>query len=314
MHNKRLNISRNIYIFTTLILAFFYTEKNMAQNTEYNELTPFEKHVIIDKGTESPFTGECTDHKEKGQYICKQCGTPLYQSDDKFASHCGWPSFDNEIEGSVKRIPDKDGMRTEIVCANCNGHLGHVFIGEGFTMKNTRHCVNSVSLDFVPAGDIKVEKAIFAGGCFWGVEYFMELIDGVQHVISGYTGGNTINPTYEDILTHSSGHYEAVEISFDPGSVSYETLAKTFFEIHDPTQKGRQGPDIGEQYQSAIFYINEEQKEIAQKLIQLLKQKNYNVTTQLYPASTFYPAEEYHQNYYKEKGSTPYCHSYTKRF
>ena len=139
---------KRFYILSILLFIIDYT---FAQDTmKYNELTPAEKRVIIDKGTEAPWTGKYLDNKEEGVYTCKQCGAILYKSEDKFDSHCGWPSFDDEVEGAVKRISDKDGIRTEIVCANCGAHLGHVFLGEGFTSKNTRHCVNSISLNFVP--------------------------------------------------------------------------------------------------------------------------------------------------------------------
>jgi peptide methionine sulfoxide reductase msrA/msrB len=282
------------------------------------KLTPEEESVILKKGTEKPFRGKYCNHKEKGIYTCKQCGHPLYRSDDKFDSGCGWPSFDDEIEGAVKRIPDADGRRIEIVCANCGGHLGHIFEGEGFTPKDMRHCVNSISLDFQEKNKEKEENstqtAYFAGGCFWGVEYMMQKESGVISVDSGYMGGHVENPTYEQVCTGTTGHAEVVRVIFEPSKVSYEKLARLFFEIHDPEQIERQGPDIGNQYRSEIFYVNEDQKQTIEKLIDILQQKGYKIATKLTKASIFWKSEDYHQNYYRNKGTLPYCHAYKKRF
>jgi peptide methionine sulfoxide reductase msrA/msrB len=174
--------------------------------------------------------------------------------------------------------------------------------------------VNSISLLFVPADRVKLGRALFAGGCFWGVEYWFEQQPGVLSATSGYTGGTTENPTYESLHAHGTGHAEAVEVLYDPVRVSYETLAKLFFEIHDPTQANGQGPDIGPQYHSAIFYLDEEQKAIAERLIAELQARGCAVVTEVRPAARFWPAESYHQDYYARKGSQPYCHVYTKRF
>lgn len=284
------------------------------------ELTPLEKHVIENKGTEAPYTGEYTDFFGKGTYVCRKCGAELYSSEDKFHSGCGWPAFDDEIKGAVKRTVDADGRRTEITCTKCGGHLGHVFEGEKFTDKNTRHCVNSVSMKFVPDDDkskmasTTEETAIFAGGCFWGVEHLMQQQNGVKSVESGYIGGRTDNPTYEEVCSRNTGHAEAVRVTFDPTVVSYEELAKLFFEIHDPTQVDRQGPDIGNQYRSEVFYTTPQQKAIAEKLIGELETKGYDVATKVTPAGTFWMAEKYHQDYYDRKGTQPYCHARVKRF
>ncbi len=162
--------------------------------------------------------------------------------------------------------------------------------------------------------DNEENTAIFAGGCFWGVEHLMQRQKGVITVENGYTGGTTQHPNYEQVCKNIGGHAEAVRIHFDPHVTDFETLAILFFEIHDPTQLNRQGPDVGIQYRSEIFYLSEKQKLISEKLINDLKNRGYDVKTKLTPASTFYPAEEYHQDYYQHKGTLPYCHVYTKRF
>jgi peptide methionine sulfoxide reductase msrA/msrB len=304
-------------IFILIIYSTVMSEESFSQEKlQYFDLTKSESYVINNKGTEYPFTGKYNNFSEKGTYVCKKCGAALYSSNDKFVSDCGWPSFDDEIKGAVKRIPDADGMRVEILCATCGAHLGHVFEGERLTSKNTRHCVNSVSIDFIPAqlGAGRYGSAIFAGGCFWGVEYFLQKAPGVISVTSGYTGGHVKNPTYKEVCTGNTGHAEAVKIVYDPENTSYEELLKLFLEIHDPTQVGRQGPDIGDLYRSEIFYMNDNQKQLAEKNLNVLKNKGLKISTALTKASEFYPAEDYHQDYYFNNGKLPYCHSYIKRF
>lgn len=279
------------------------------------KLTVAETQVIVNKGTEPPFSGIYNDFFKAGTYCCKRCKAPLYHSQDKFKSTCGWPSFDDEIKGAIRRQLDADGSRTEILCANCGAHLGHIFTGEQLTAKNIRHCVNSISLIFIPDTDLApTAKAYFAGGCFWGMEYLFEHKEGVLSVTSGYMGGSLSDPSYRDVTSGKTGHFEAVAIIYDPTKVSYEDLAKFFFEIHDPTQTNGQGPDIGSQYLSAVFYQNNNEKNTVQKLIGILKDKGYKVATRILPAGDFWPAEDYHQNYYDRKHQKPYCHLYRKKF
>ncbi|NLE68323.1 MAG: bifunctional methionine sulfoxide reductase B/A protein [Lentisphaerae bacterium] len=285
-------------------------------DTTWRKLTAEEERVIVHKGTEKPFSGKYTKHPAAGVYACRRCGAALYRSEDKFDSECGWPAFDAEVPGAVRRQADADGQRTEILCATCGGHLGHLFTGERLTRRNTRHCVNSVSMDFVTEDglDKSFSRAVFAGGCFWGVEYYLQQSLGVIRAVSGYTGGAKEFPSYKQVCGGGTGHIEAVEVLFDPRQTTYETLAKLFFEIHDPTQSDRQGPDIGEQYRSVVFYRDEAQKATAEKLIAQLKANGFKVVTRLEPAAKFWPAEPYHQDYYFNKGTTPYCHAPVKRF
>lgn len=161
---------------------------------------------------------------------------------------------------------------------------------------------------------MQLEEAYFAGGCFWGVEYHFSKKIGVTKAISGYIGGDKENPTYEEVCTGLTGHLEVVKIEFDNTKVSFEELLRLFFEIHDFTQTDGQGPDIGSQYLSAIFYLNEFQKNISNKIISELLDMNYQVATKLYSFEKFFEAEEYHQNYYERHQKVPYCHSYKKIF
>ncbi|MBN2816863.1 MAG: bifunctional methionine sulfoxide reductase B/A protein [Campylobacterales bacterium] len=305
---------RFIVLFLAIIHFVYAVDTEKLPVLNLNPLTPQEAAVILDKATERPFSGEYYKHKEDGTYVCKQCDAPLYKSDSKFDSGCGWPSFDDAIEGAVKRIPDADGYRTEIICARCGAHLGHVFEGEGFTAKDTRYCVNSISLKFEKEQTQNIQKAYFAGGCFWGVEYYLEKELGVIEVTSGYMGGHLKDPTYKDVSRGQSGHLETVEVVYDANKVSYETLARLFFEIHDPEQKDGQGPDIGSQYLSAIFVANPDERATIEKLIGLLEKKGFKIATAIRQKSVFYKAEGYHQNYYDIKGYQPYCHGYVKRF
>jgi peptide methionine sulfoxide reductase msrA/msrB len=277
-------------------------------------LTPEEERVIVHKGTEPPFSGRYDKHFEKGVYTCKRCDAKLFDSSSKFKSGCGWPSFDDQIEGAVVRKADADGVRTEILCANCGAHLGHVFVGEGFTSKNTRHCVNSISLDFVSAAKRNAQRAIFASGCFWGTEYHFQRAPGVISTTVGYTGGRVEDPTYKQVCTDKTGHAEAIEVVFDPAKTDYEQLGRLFFETHDFTQLNRQGPDVGRQYRSAIFYLDEQQKEVAERLVKILKKKGHDVKTEITPAGRFWPAEDYHQDYYERNAKSPYCHVRRKVF
>jgi peptide methionine sulfoxide reductase msrA/msrB len=279
------------------IAAFFIFVKTMKENY-FSHLSNKEKDIIIDKGTETPFSGEYNDFFEAGVFVCRACKSALYESNTKFNSGCGWPSFDDEIEGSIVRYEDLSGerVRTEICCKKCNGHLGHVFHGEQITQKDTRHCVNSLSIKFIPYNNL--QKAYFGAGCFWTIEKVFREINGVYLSHVGYMGGDTENPTYVEVCKGDTNHAEVIEIYFDKKIVSFEGLLSVFWGNHNPTTLNQQGVDIGTQYRSVIFYSSELQKQnaIESSLLQQEKWKR-KIVTQIIKFSVFYRAEEYHQNY-----------------
>lgn len=277
-----------------------------------NDLTPEEKRIMLEKGTEFPYSGEYEKFFEEGIYSCRQCGAYLYRSSDKFEAHCGWPSFDDEILGAITRRMDTDGERTEIICSRCRGHLGHVFVGEKMTDKNIRHCANSLSLRFIAQNDLKnlIKYAYFGGGCFWCLEASFKMLKGVISVIPGYAGGKTKKPTYEEVSTGLTGHAEVVEIKYDSTVISYEALLETLFVIHDPTALNRQGNDIGTQYRSVILVKEEREKEISEKFIKSLMEEGiYDkpIVTEIVKLEYFYEAEDYHHDYFQNNPEQAYC-------
>jgi len=264
----------------------------------FSSLTPEEIHILKNKGTEAPFTGEYNEHFDAGIFICRACDNPLYESNSKFNSGCGWPSFDDEIEGAITHYEDLSGgrIRTEICCKKCDGHLGHIFVGEQITAKDTRHCVNSLSIRFKAYS--KMQRATFGAGCFWSVEKLFKETEGVYLTSVGYMGGNTDMPTYKEVCTGTTNHAEVVDLYFNAEKVSYTTLLNLFWANHNPTTLNRQGFDNGTQYRSIVFYHNEQQqKEVEQSIKEQQKNWENEIVTQVISSSTFYRAEEYHQNH-----------------
>ncbi len=271
---------------------------------------------MLRKGTEPPFCGNLLDNKRDGVYVCRLCGLPLFRSNAKFDSGSGWPSFTEPVDPDhIARVEDgSHGMtRTEIVCARCDAHLGHVF-PDGPPPTGERHCLNSVSLEFIGADEEtparsrppKTETAYFAAGCFWGVEDRFQQIPGVIDAASGYQGGRTKDPTYRQVCSGSTGHAEAVRVVYDPSEVGYEALLDAFFSMHNPMQRDRQGPDVGSQYRSAIFAVGDAQIDMARSYVQRLsktdKYAGREIVTQIEPAGPFYEAEEDHQDYNARHG------------
>jgi peptide methionine sulfoxide reductase msrA/msrB len=289
--------------------------KSMINHVEKTEkewkslLTDEQFRVLRQRGTERAFSGEYNDHYQPGLYVCAACGNPLFSSGTKYDHGTGWPSFTDAVRpGAVTFHEDRSLMmtRTEVRCAACGSHLGHVF-DDGPEPTGKHYCVNSAALDFKPAGaeeeaalGRRTETAVFAAGCFWGVEDSFRRVPGVLSTEAGYTGGRTRNPTYKQVCTDKTGHAEAVRVVFDPERVSYEDLVRVFFKLHDPTQLNRQGPDVGTQYRSAVFTDGAAQEETARRVRAELDGAGVYgaaIVTEIVPAAGFFPAEEYHQRY-----------------
>jgi methionine-R-sulfoxide reductase/methionine-S-sulfoxide reductase len=306
-----------------------------ASSEAISRLTERQYQVTQEGGTEPAFSNEFWDHHEAGVYVDVVSGEPLFASTSKFDSGCGWPSFTTPlVAGNVVEVSDRSfGMaRTEVRSAHGDSHLGHVFPDGPADQGGLRYCINSAALRFIPYEELEAEgygefrrlfedasnegsvtmgdateTAILAGGCFWGMQDLIRKRPGVISTRVGYTGGDVENATYR----HHGSHAEAIEIVFDPAVTSYRELLEFFFQIHDPTTPNRQGNDRGTSYRSAIFYLSEEQRRVAEDTIADVEASGLwpgRVVTEVAPAGPFWEAEPEHQDYLERYPNGYTCH------